>query len=65
MYYSKGKKGKVLGAIELHRHCYDLKTAKNSGRGTHFDWSQITEEPDEVKVSRPVLETSNSSDGIA
>jgi len=39
--------------------------AKSMGnRGTH-DKSLITEEPDEVKVSRPVLKTSGSREGIA
>ena len=40
------------------------KPVKSGKRGTH-DKSLITEEPDEVKVSRPVLKTSGSREGIA
>ncbi len=54
----------------LHRHCHDSKTRtdgsiqKKSGTGTH-DKSPLIEEPDEVKVSRPVLKTSGSRKGNA
>lgn len=47
----------------LHRHCHDSKTAEDR-RGMN-DNHQVTEEPDEVKVSRPVLKTSSSSDAVA
>lgn len=40
------------------------KPVKTSKRGTH-DKSLITEEPDDTKVSRPVLKTSGSREGIA
>jgi len=40
------------------------KPFKLGNRGTH-EKSLITEEPDEVKVSRPVLKTSGSREGIA
>jgi len=40
------------------------KPVKSGNRGTH-DKSLITEEPDEVKVSRPVLKTSRPGDGVA
>jgi RNA-directed DNA polymerase len=39
----------------LHRHCHDMKTARDTGgKGTH-DKRQVVEEPDEQKCSRPVL----------
>jgi len=48
----------------IHRHCHDVKTAQDgscAGQGAE-DNSQIAEEPDEAKVSRPVLKTSRSGD---
>jgi RNA-directed DNA polymerase len=42
----------------LHGHCHDAKTARDgslAARGTH-DKSQTTEEPDDGKLSRPVLQ---------
>jgi RNA-directed DNA polymerase len=48
----------------LHRHCHDVKTASDGSLGA-YDKGQIVEEPDEVKVSSPVLKTSSSGDGIA
>jgi RNA-directed DNA polymerase len=49
----------------LHRHCHDQKTATDGSvavkRGAR-DQSQIAEEPDEPKGSRPVLETSRPGD---
>jgi RNA-directed DNA polymerase len=48
----------------LHRHCHDRKTANDGSlavRDTH-DKSQVVEEPDEAKVSRPVLKTSRAGD---
>jgi RNA-directed DNA polymerase len=44
----------------LHGHCHDAKTAADAV-GAH-DKGYVTEEPDEVKISRPVLETSRSGD---
>jgi len=40
------------------------KPVKSGNRGT-YDKSLITEEPDEVKVSRPVLKTSRAGDSLA
>jgi RNA-directed DNA polymerase len=51
----------------LHRHCHDQKTTKDKSlavSGTH-DKSQSIEEPDEAKVSRPVLKTSRVGDCLA
>jgi RNA-directed DNA polymerase len=48
----------------IHRHCHHTKTAHDrlsAGGGTD-DNSQTAEEPDEAKVSRPVLKTSRSGD---
>ena len=48
----------------LHKHCHDSKTANDyqlAVSGTH-DKSQFIEEPDEAKVSRPVLKTSRIGD---
>jgi len=36
-----------------------------NGQGGVFDIHQIIEEPDEVKVSRPVLKTSGTGDSLA
>ncbi|WP_199347194.1 group II intron reverse transcriptase/maturase [Tolypothrix tenuis] len=62
----KGGKDKYENLQVLHKHCHDTKTA-NDGLvgGMHLDKHQIIEEPDEVKVSRPVLKTSRSGDGTA
>jgi RNA-directed DNA polymerase len=38
----------------LHRHCHDRKTADDAVRGLHAT-DRATEEPDEGKLSRPVL----------
>jgi len=48
----------------LHRHCHDTKTAqerKAEPGGTRVK-SQLTEERNEGKLSRSVLETSGSGD---
>ncbi|OJJ15485.1 group II intron reverse transcriptase/maturase [Roseofilum reptotaenium AO1-A] len=47
----------------LHRHCHDRKTAVDL-IGIR-DKNHSTEEPDEVKVSRPVLKTSQRGDSLA
>ncbi|MCG5061325.1 MAG: group II intron reverse transcriptase/maturase [Limnoraphis sp. WC205] len=59
---SKGGKDEYKNLQLLHRHCHDEKTRfDGSLRGTR-DKSQVIEEPDEVKVSRPVLKTSRKGD---
>lgn len=48
----------------LHKHCHDRKTANDATlavSGIH-DKNQLVEEPDEAKVSRPVLKTSRAGD---
>jgi RNA-directed DNA polymerase len=50
----------------LHIYCHDQKT-RNDGslnRGIH-DKNQVEEERNEVKVSRSVLKTSKSREGLA
>ncbi len=45
----------------LHLHCHHGKTAEDRRRGVN-DNHRVTEEPDEGKLSRPVLETSRGGD---
>ncbi len=61
---SLGGKDKYGNLQALHRHCHDSKTANDGSRGTHSK-SQVIEEPDEVKVSRPVLKTSGTRESFA
>jgi RNA-directed DNA polymerase len=66
---SKGGKDTYDNLQLLHRHCHDSKTAKDGSntskaRCTH-DKGQDREEPYEVKVSRTVLKTSRSREGLA
>ncbi len=46
----------------LHDHCHDYKSARD---GRVYDRDDETEEPDDAKVSRPVLKTSRSGDSLA
>jgi RNA-directed DNA polymerase len=56
--------GEVLSnKCALHRHCHDQRHVVRVV-GTH-DKGQITEEPDDANVSRPVLEPSGGSDPFA
>ena len=48
----------------LHKHCHDVKTARDGSCRTH-EKGGVIEEPDEVKVSRPVLKTSRRGDSLA
>ena len=51
----------------LHGHCHDAKTAADhpsAVRGTNDNRHRV-EEPDEVKVSRPVLEPGGGGDPVA
>jgi len=50
----------------LHKHCHDQKTARDGSNGGRIhDRDDETEEPDEVKISRPVLKTSRGGDPLA
>jgi len=57
-----GKDGKDNIQL-LHRHCHHRKTSRDGSR--IHDLDGIIEEPDEVKVSRPVLKTSRGGDSLA
>lgn len=61
----KNKGGKNIKSNKqlLHRHCHDLKTAKDL-TGTH-EKSHRREKPVEVKISRRVLKTSQIGDNLA
>ena len=39
----------------LHRHCHDTKTSSDGSLGRTHEKGQVIEEPDEAKVSSPVL----------
>ncbi len=63
---SKGGKDEYKNLQMLHRHCHDQKTANDDKAvGMQLDKHHVTEEPDEVKVSRPVLKPSRPGDGAA
>jgi RNA-directed DNA polymerase len=49
----------------LHRHCHDTKTASDARLGRTHDKGQVIEEPDEAKVSSPVLQTSGCREMVA
>ncbi len=49
----------------LHDYCHDYKSARDGSKGRIHDKDDETEEPDEVKVSRPVLKTSRYGDVLA
>ena len=57
---SKGGKDEYKNWQLLHRHCHDRKTITDI-KGIH-DKEQVIEEPDEAKVSRPVLKPSRKGD---
>ncbi|RCJ20720.1 hypothetical protein A6S26_26145 [Nostoc sp. ATCC 43529] len=59
---AKGGKDTYSNFQLLHRHCHDTKTSQDRGM---YDKHQIIEEPDEGKLSRPVLQTSRRGDSPA
>jgi RNA-directed DNA polymerase len=61
---SQGGAGKLPNFQLLHRHCHQRKTTEDRHRGMH-DKHQVTEEPNDAKVSRSVLETSRGGDALA
>lgn len=61
----KGGKDQYNNLQILHKHCHDRKTIEDGSVGSTHDKRQVIEEPDEVKVSRPVLKTSDSREGVA
>jgi RNA-directed DNA polymerase len=60
---SQGGGEALSNKCALHRHCHDQRHAQRVN-GTH-DKGQITEEPDDANVSRPVLKPSGGGDPFA
>jgi RNA-directed DNA polymerase len=60
---SEGGGEELSNKLALHRHCHDQRHAQRVN-GTH-DKGQITEEPDDANVSRPVLKPSGGGDSLA
>ena len=60
---SQGGGEELSNKCALHRHCHDQRHARHVN-GTH-DKGQITEEPDDANVSRPVLKPSGGGDPFA
>jgi RNA-directed DNA polymerase len=63
----KGGKDWYSNLQLLHDYCHDIKSASDGSKHTSriHDRDDIAEEPDEVKVSRPVLKTSRGGDSLA
>jgi len=67
---SRGGRHDLTNMQALHRHCHDRKSATDGSlahrrqSGIH-DKDRVTEEPDEVNASCPVLKTSHSREGAA
>ncbi|MBO1350214.1 MAG: group II intron reverse transcriptase/maturase [Hormoscilla sp. GUM202] len=69
---SRGGKDRYSNLQLLHDYCHNIKSSqdgsnarKPGSKSRVHDKDGITEEPDEMKVSRPVLKTSRSGDGLA
>ncbi len=63
---SLGGKDRYDNLQLLHKHCHDIKTANDgSKRSRTYDKGGVAEEPDDAKVSSPVLKTSRSGDTLA
>jgi len=52
---SRGGSDGITNLQLLHRHCHDSKTARDLRCRGPSDTRHVVEEPDEAKVSRPVL----------
>lgn len=61
---SKGGQDVFANKQLLHRHCHDKKTAWEGQSSVGKDKPQKSEEPDERKRSRPVLEPNAESDFV-
>ena len=62
----KGGKDRYDNLQLLHDYCHHAKTEEDGSReGRARKWEIGAEEPDEVKISRPVLKTSRPGDGMA
>jgi RNA-directed DNA polymerase len=60
---SQGGGEELSNKMALHWHCHDQRHARRVN-GTH-DKGQISEEPDDANVSRPVLKPSGGGDSLA
>jgi RNA-directed DNA polymerase len=54
--------GRTRKLAAVHRHCHDRIHGPNPDPGSVDDNNELTEEPDEAKVSRPVLKTTTPGD---
>jgi RNA-directed DNA polymerase len=65
-----GGRNDSINMQALHRHCHDQKTTSDGSqirrhrRGVHAS-NHVAEEPDDGKLSRPVLKTSRPREGAA
>ncbi|MDZ8235757.1 MAG: group II intron reverse transcriptase/maturase [Nostoc sp. ChiQUE01a] len=59
---SQGGRNEYKNLQLLHRHCHDSKTAEDTAARGMRNKHHTIEEPDEAKVSRPVLKTSREDD---
>ncbi len=62
---SKGGKDEYKNLQLLHEHCHIKKTSEDIGREVCMTMHRNIEEPDEVKISRPVLKPSRGGDPSA
>jgi RNA-directed DNA polymerase len=64
VHHTKGRQGngQVGKLAAVHSHCHDLIHGPNSRPGSVDDNNGPIEEPDEAKVSRPVLKTTTPGD---
>ncbi len=63
---SLGGKDRYDNLQLLHKHCHDIKTASDGSKNSRTcDKGGVTEEPDDVKMSCPVLKTSRYGDVLA
>lgn len=60
--YGRQDNGRTRELVAVHRHCHDRIHGPNSDPGSVDDNNEPTEEPDEAKVSRPVLKTTAPGD---
>ncbi|MEH2465787.1 HNH endonuclease [Nostoc sp.] len=61
---SKGGKDEYKNLQILYKHCHDKNSRRWFGCEVRLTKCQFIEEPDEVKVSRPVLKTNGVGDNL-
>jgi len=62
---SRGGKDRYTNLQLLHDYCHDAKSIEDGSKGGRTPVDIKTEEPDEVKISRPDLKTSRAGDSLA